>query len=750
MFLIDIINISPEQVWGIFPRLLGLVFLIAFSQLFPQMYALGGENGINPISDKLKAIKTDFPGLKKYILFPGVQWLGSKNIHLTFYALAGCLSSAYIIVGGPYTSIAFLLCWFLYLSFDLVAGLSYPWDSLLLEAGFLCVFLPSLNFIGDNFLISELPHPAISFLIRLLLFRVIFGFGKFKFIGSSLHDIGYFKAFLTNIPLGTRLTLWVNQFPLKFFYVFSIITFLVEIVSPFFIFIPNELRLIPFFSIILLMIGIQVLSNFGFFNLLTIVCCIPLLDIHSSIFDLNSTYIIGTTHNLLLFIVALILFIFGMVNFPFNTWCSFTWPYWPSALQLKGAVPKFLVSSIRFFSKLRISHSYGVFPKKAGPPFKPVLLIKGSNDGIEWKTYNYKYLPSSEDTPMPWLAPYHPRLDHALFYEPIGVNDSDYLWSALGANRPHDFCRYSGTEIILQRILEGNKTVLKLFRNNPFDSAPKYVKADIYRAKLNPLNIALKTGKNYSIEFVENQIPQRQLNPDFHKIRKVTPALYHWDAYFWRIETEEFKTLKKIAKNADLNETIQYINSLSDISVAELYEFINQLDINNSFDTIPSIYNQFVNDSSELKLVQLESVWNRLNFALAERLMPFYLNAKKVNFPYDNFFIYGLFIQFISGKGFDTYAELFNNPNLWEKIEGFDQNKAFYYNSVFRYPTVLNHSRKFLWTAITRGNEVQDIVPGFSRLGDFLKDQFKDLRNPLWPELSKDPKSGEWIVKEKY
>lgn len=749
MFLTDIINISPEQVWGLFPRLLGLVYLIAFVQLFPQMFLLAGENGINPISDKLKAIKRDFPGIKRFILFPGVQWLGSKNIHLTIYALAGCLCSAYIIIGGPYTSIAFLLCWFLYLSFDQVAGLSYPWDSLLLEVGFLSVFLPHVNFIGENLLISQLPHPAIAFLVRLLLFRVILGFGKFKFIGSSIHDIGYFKAFLTNIPLGTKITLWINQFPLKFFYVFSIFTFVVEVISPFFIFVPNELRLFPFFGIVLLMIGIQVLSNFGYFNVLTIVCCLPLLDFNSSILDLNANYIYGSTHNLLIFFVACILFVFGAVNFPFNTWCSFTWPYWPSALQLKGAIPKFLVSSIRFFSKLRITHSYGVFPKKAGPPFKPVLVIKGSNDGIEWKTYHYKYLPSAEDTPMPWLAPFHPRFDHAMFYEPIGVNDSDFLWSTLGANRPHEFCRYTGTELILHRILEGNKNVLKLFRNNPFDAAPKFVKGDIYRAKLNTPAIAKKTGKNFTLQFVENQIAPTKIIENFDEVRKVKPSLFHWDAYYWRIETPEFKKLMELSKKGDFDACFQYINSISEISIDELFKFINQIDINKSYDSIPDYYNKFINEFGELKLVHLESVWNYLNFALAERLMPFYINFKNTQFPYNNFFIFGLFTQFISGKGKETYSKIFHKPELWTEIEGFDQNKAFYYYSVFRYRTVLNHARKFLWTGITRGNETQDIVPGFSRLGDFLMQQFAEIRNPQWPNLSKVPETGEWIVTEK-
>ena len=66
------------------------------------------------------------------------------------------------------------------LSFDIALDLSYPWDCLLFEAGWLALFLPAPQFIYGNFLVLEKPSLLLSFLFRWLLFRVMFGFGKFS------------------------------------------------------------------------------------------------------------------------------------------------------------------------------------------------------------------------------------------------------------------------------------------------------------------------------------------------------------------------------------------------------------------------------------------------------------------------------------------------------------------------------------------------------------------------------------------
>ena len=54
--------------------------------------------------------------------------------------------------------------------------------------------------------------------------------------------------------------------------------FYAELVAPFFVFGPRPIRLVGFASLVLLQVLIAATGNYGFFNLLTIVLCLSLLD----------------------------------------------------------------------------------------------------------------------------------------------------------------------------------------------------------------------------------------------------------------------------------------------------------------------------------------------------------------------------------------------------------------------------------------------------------------------------------------
>ena len=71
------------------------------------------------------------------------------------------------------------LAWLCMLSLDGVVDLNYPWDCLLLEAGFLGLFLPAtLPLAAGSLAATSAPLPGVAWAFRWLLFRVLFGFGK--------------------------------------------------------------------------------------------------------------------------------------------------------------------------------------------------------------------------------------------------------------------------------------------------------------------------------------------------------------------------------------------------------------------------------------------------------------------------------------------------------------------------------------------------------------------------------------------
>src|SRR5262249_52410402 len=147
----------------------------------------------------------------------------------------------------------------------------------------------------------------------------ILGFGKIKFFGTNAKELGYLKSFLAAMPLPNYLGWRVHHLPRWFHKIGLGALFIVEILVPFLIFIPGEIRILAAFAIISLMIAIQMTGNWGHFNILTIVLCVTLFDHGASIFDQSLNGIIHPWGKLLPHGVALILFIGGLIYFPFNS-----------------------------------------------------------------------------------------------------------------------------------------------------------------------------------------------------------------------------------------------------------------------------------------------------------------------------------------------------------------------------------------------------------------------------------------------
>src|SRR4030095_5551023 len=112
----------------------------------------------------------------------------------------------------------------------------------------------------------------------LLVFRLLFGFGKTKFMGIRRSDWIYTRDFLLNLPLCTPLGWRLSKLPdIVHKLTLAGIAF-VELVCPVLVLLPGWVRLVGGAGIVAQMLGIQLTSNFGFFNLLTIALCVCTLD----------------------------------------------------------------------------------------------------------------------------------------------------------------------------------------------------------------------------------------------------------------------------------------------------------------------------------------------------------------------------------------------------------------------------------------------------------------------------------------
>ena len=170
----------------IFLRLLGLIYTIAFLSLRVQVVGLIGAHGILPAGDFLQAVQRDF-GSAAYRTFPTLAWISSSDAALKFLCGIGALFGMLVLLGvctGPVLALA----WLSYLSLVSIGQdfLSFQWDILLLEAGFLAIFLAPWRPLEPPWG-SDASRVSITvvWLERWLLFRLMFLSGAVKLLSDD-------------------------------------------------------------------------------------------------------------------------------------------------------------------------------------------------------------------------------------------------------------------------------------------------------------------------------------------------------------------------------------------------------------------------------------------------------------------------------------------------------------------------------------------------------------------------------------
>src|SRR5436309_15636308 len=270
----------PTYIWARrwFLRTLGLTYLVAFVSLWVQVDGLVGSNGVSPLDQFLPAVYERF-GSSAYSLLPTLCWFDSSNGFLHFLCGGGVVLSLLLILGiTPALSLAVLFVFYLSLTIAGQTFLSFQWDILLLETGFLSIFFASWQLWP-----KRQYDPPVSrtgfFLLKLLLFKLMLMSGVVKLTSGddcwwnlTALDYHYWSQ-----PLPTVFGWWADQHP-EWFKKFSVaFCMAVEIIAPFFIWAPRRPRLIAAGLMIFLQLVIALTGNYCFFNLLTLALCLLLI-----------------------------------------------------------------------------------------------------------------------------------------------------------------------------------------------------------------------------------------------------------------------------------------------------------------------------------------------------------------------------------------------------------------------------------------------------------------------------------------
>ena len=144
--------------------------------------------------------------------------------------------------------------------------MGYQWDYLLLETGFLAIFL-----------ISSLPR---IWLFQWLLFRLMFESGIVKLTShdATWSNLTALTHHYQTQPLPTPLAWYMNQLPLWFQKSSTVFVFTIELVLPFLVLAPRRFKQAAAIGMISLQTLILLTGNYTFFNWLSIALCIFLLD----------------------------------------------------------------------------------------------------------------------------------------------------------------------------------------------------------------------------------------------------------------------------------------------------------------------------------------------------------------------------------------------------------------------------------------------------------------------------------------
>ncbi|MDB4986726.1 MAG: hypothetical protein JWN04_1904 [Myxococcaceae bacterium] len=719
-------GLAPALVWGLVPRIVGLLYVVGFASLSPQILGLIGSRGISPVRAQLTETRRHLPGLLRFVRFPTVLWLADSDRVLRALPWVGMAAGLYAALGGPGAWVALLLCWSIYLSLDACA-LMFPWDCLLLEAGFFALFLPEVPRL-PSLAAASLPLPIISFMWRLLLIRLMWGFAKLKFIRTKPGDSLYLRGFLAWMPICTPLGFRLQHAPAWLLRINYGFMWFVEVVCPLLAFFRGTPRTIAAAGLASLMAGIWATGNWGFFNLAYGVLCIVLLDTQSSLFDTTFALMTSSPSTLLVHVFMYVLMFGALLYFPLNSWATHTFIHWPfEDLTWKRPILRGIIGLYRALSGFRLLHAYGVFPPNSSPPIKVIPVFEGSHDGEHYQAYGYRYMPTTPESRCPIVAPHHPRIDHLSVYAGSGMSESDYLASLVGAGKPYGFSPFSHAswlERMAQRLLDNEPAVLALLGDNPFlGSPPKFVRISLRALTPTSLEEQRRDGRRWRVRHLGVAFAPAERRELSDSEWLPPPELMHPDFVHWRKKSPALRAVATAQRGG-----LPHMSAVcceSDLKVSEVIrfwtEFVPEVARDrHDFSTIDAasarVYGRF---GRELVL-RFERIAERYAYLLRLRLEPFFYGGNAPKISKRSNFRFHLLLHEVILDGQAAYEATLAKPSLAAaRAEQQTDQTALYFAGVVRNQTIRYHGRA-LRIARRMTNVAEPFIPGILEFKELL------------------------------
>lgn len=456
----------------IFQRALAVLYLVAFLSAALQFRALIGARGMLPVPRFLARVPwRRAPSLFRLRysdgLFAAVAWTG---VLFSVALLAGVdgllpLWGALLMWAVP---------WVLYLSIVNVGQTWYGfgWESLLLEVGFLAVFLGN-DEVG--------PPVLVLFLLRWVLFRVEFGAGLIKLRGDSCwRDLTCLYYHHETQPMPGPLSWFFHHLPRPLHRVEVAANHVTQLVVPFLLFTPQPVATGAAVLMVLTQLWLILSGNFSWLNWLTVALCLSAVD-WSPVSGDAPAY--GSAP---LWYVILVVAVTALVA---------VLSYRP----VRNLLSRRQIMNTSF-DPLHLVNSYGAFGSVGR--VRTEVVVEGTTervppvDGGAWREYGFKGKPGDVRRLPRQFAPYHLRLDWLMWF--AGLSPA-YARPWIGA--------------FLERLLVNDPDTLRLLGHNPFpDAPPTYVRARLYRYRYTTWRELRETGAWWHRGYVREFWPPTRLD----------------------------------------------------------------------------------------------------------------------------------------------------------------------------------------------------------------------------------------------
>ncbi|MFE9664123.1 lipase maturation factor family protein [Streptomyces sp. NPDC005955] len=453
----------------VFQRMLAVVYLCAFLGAARQFRALLGDRGMLPV----RRYVARTPARRA----PSVFQLYYSDRFYALWAWTGCAVSLALVAGvdGLLPLWAAMLLWavpwVMYLSVVNVGQTWYGfgWESLLLETGFLAVFL------GND---EVAPPVLVLFLLRWVLFRVEFGAGLIKLRGDACwRRLTCLFHHHETQPMPGPLSWFFHRLPRPLHRVEAAANHLTQLVVPVFLFAPQPVAGWAAVAMIVSQLWLVLSGNFAWLNWLTIALAVSVLDPSALSVPTTAPAPAGAP----LWYVVVVCAVTALVLVR-------------SYRPVRNLVSRRQVMN-RSFDPLHLVNSYGAFGSVSRVRYE--IVIEGTPDPVPradgtWLAYEFRGKPGDVRRWPRQFAPYHLRLDWLMWFAALSPAYAHPWFGAL-----------------VERLLTGDPDTLRLLRHSPFppDAPPRHVRARLFRYAFTSGRELRETGACWTRSHVRDFLP---------------------------------------------------------------------------------------------------------------------------------------------------------------------------------------------------------------------------------------------------